>query len=104
MAAICSGQWPPGGFEPKYSNLRPSMSVLEPAAAVLRYAGSADNTLRGLSRSMSHTDITVELCAEQTGLNGSHVATAGLTIAYRSDGSGNNEYRAFLNVLGEAGV
>jgi hypothetical protein len=74
------------------------MSVFEPATAVLRYAGSTDTTLRGLSRSMSHTDVTVELGAELTGVNG---GGGSLMIAYRSDGTGNNEYRATLAANGK---
>jgi hypothetical protein len=98
MACIYSNQIAGGPFTPYYSNLRPVMGVIEPASALLRYAGDADTTLRGLSRSLSHTDITIECASELTGVNGSG---GSLVIAYRSDGTGNNEYRATLTTSGK---
>lgn len=85
------------GSFPHYTGLVAHFAVLEPAAAVIRYTGSADETLRGLSRAISHTDVTIEAAAELTGVNGGGGL---LSFAYRSDGSGNNEYRAVLTANG----
>jgi hypothetical protein len=99
MTLVMSGQWPNATpVVGNYTALRAHYATIEPASAVLRYTGSADTTLRGLSRSIAHTDITVELASEQTGLHSGGVGS--LAIAYRSDGTGNNEYRATLAVSG----
>lgn len=67
-------------------------AVLEPSANCLRYTGSADTTARSLSRSLAHTDITIELAAEAVTVN---AGGGSLTVEYRSDGAGNC-YRARL--------
>ncbi len=98
MLMISTGQDPNfndagSGIGGHYIAQIPYYAVLEPASAVLRYAGSSDTTLRRVWRPITHTDLTVELCAELTGVNGSG---GFLEISYRGDSSGNNEYRAKL--------
>jgi hypothetical protein len=94
MALITATQYPgvtdiPG----HYVGLIASYAILEPASAVIRYTGAADTTYRQLVRSLAHTDITVECACELTGVN---AGGGEFHIVYRSDGTGNNEYRAVL--------
>ncbi len=97
---IATGQLPgynDHGAIGHYENQYPYYSVIEPASAVLRYAGSSDVVLRRIWRPITHTDLTVELCCEMTGVNGSG---GFIEVSYRGDSSGNNEYRAKLTANG----
>jgi len=80
------------GAQGWHINRKCKTAAAEPSALALRYSGSGDTTSRGLSRSLSHTDITVECGAEPTAFHGSG---GSLTVEYRSDGAGTC-YRARL--------
>ncbi len=98
MLVITTGQDPAkgdDGLSGHYANHVAYYATLEPATAVIRYAGSADTTLRRIWRSITHTNLTVELCAEQLALNG---GGGFIQVSYRGDSTGNNEYRATLTV------
>ncbi len=100
MLVITSGQDPnkgDDGLGGHYAHHLAYYATLEPASAVLRYAGSADTTIRRMFRAIGHLDLTIELCCELTGVNGSG---GFLELSYRGDSSGNNEYRAKLTANG----
>jgi hypothetical protein len=76
-----------------YVDLQPNLATIEPASAVIRYAGASDATYRQLVRSVPHTDITIECGCELTGIK---VGGGEFHVVYRSDGVAGNEYRAIL--------
>lgn len=68
-------------------------AVLEPSASALSIAQSGNTTLYAVRRSLSHTDLVIELAVCVTAVNGSGLS---LRVEYRGDATGQNGYRALL--------